>query len=247
MNRTSPFVFVLLLALAVSAYAQPRRPRSSGRTTPANPTSRQTTPPKPNQAATPAPTPTPAAPANAPVLAIVNNVSITSADIEANVFSAIRNDAELSLFHQDRERAIREARQRAVDARVSSMLMAAEAKKRGLAPDEFLEREVTGRTPAPTDAEVRAVYDANRAQFGNADLEAVRATIVNYVRNQRAEQAYAEMVNRLKMTNTVQKGADVNAPNLSPGTVVASVNGQPLRIEAINERMKAYIDRKSVV
>jgi protein-disulfide isomerase len=43
------------------------------------------------------------------------------------------------------------------------------------------------------------------------------------------------------MTNTLQKGADVNAPNLAPGTVVASVNGQPLRIETINERMKAYV------
>ena len=102
-------------------------------------------------------------------------------------------------------------------------------------------REVTGRTPPPTDAEVRAVYDANRAQFGNTDLEAARPTIVNYLRNERGAKAYGDLVNRLKMTNTVQKGADVNAPNLAPGTVLASVNGQPLRIEMINERMKAYI------
>ena len=88
---------------------------------------------------------------------------------------------------------------------------------------------------------MRAVYDANRAQFGNRDLEAARPTIVNYLRNERSAKAYGDMVNRLKMTNTVQKGADVNAPNLAPGTVLASVNGQPLRIEMINERMKAYI------
>jgi protein-disulfide isomerase len=43
------------------------------------------------------------------------------------------------------------------------------------------------------------------------------------------------------MTNTVQKGADVNAPNLAPGTVLASVNGEPIRIELINERIKAYL------
>jgi len=238
MNRTSPLVFVLLLTFAVGVTAQPRR-RSSGRTT--SPTSTPT-PSKPTAAATPAPTPTQPSPStNAPVLAVVDNVTITSADIESTLQSAISGDAELSAFYQDREKAIREARQRAVDARVSSMLIAAEAKKRGLALSEFLEREVTGKTPPPTDAEVRAVYDANRAQFGGTDLEAARPTIVNYLRNQRGEQAYGEMVNRLKMTNTVQKGADVNAPNLAPGTVLASVNGQPLRIEAINERMKAYI------
>jgi protein-disulfide isomerase len=42
------------------------------------------------------------------------------------------------------------------------------------------------------------------------------------------------------MTNAVMKGADVNAPNVAPGTVLASVNGQPIRIEAINDRMKSY-------
>lgn len=238
MNRTSLLVFVLLMTMAVSVIGQPRR-RSSGR--PTSPTSTPTAS-KPTAAATPAPTPTQPGPSTkAPVLAVVDNTTITLADIESNVLSAISSDAELSAFYQDREKAIREARQRAVEARVSSLLIAAEAKKRSLHSDEFLAREVTGKTPPPTDAEVRAVYDANRAQFGNAELETVRPTIVSYLRNQRGEQAYADVVNRLKMTNTIQKGADVNASNLAPGTVIASVNGQPLRIETINERMKAYI------
>lgn len=234
MNRTSPWIIVLIMAMAVSAIGQPRR-RSSGRTT--TPTATPTTS-KPAAAATPT---QPASSTNAPALAVVDSTTITSADIEGTVQSAMSGDPELSAFYQDREKAIREARQRAVDARVSSMLVAAEAKKRSLMLDEFLAREVTGKTPPPTDAEVRAVYDANRAQFGNTDLEAARPTIVNYLRNERGAKAYGDMVNRLKMTNTVQKGADVNAPNLAPGTVLASVNGQPLRIEMINERMKAYI------
>ncbi|HEY5838222.1 MAG TPA: thioredoxin domain-containing protein [Pyrinomonadaceae bacterium] len=241
MKRTSPWIFVLIMAMAVSAIAQPRpRAKRAGRPASADPTSKQTPASNPTAAATPAPTPT-APSTSAPVLAVVDNVTITSTDIESKVFSVISGDAELSAFHQDREKAIREARQRAVDARVSSMLIAAEAKKRGLALEEFLAREVTGRTPTPTDAEVRAVYDANRAQFANTELEAARPTIVNYLRNERSAKAYGDLVNRLKMTNTVQKGADVNAPNLAPGIVLASVNGQPLRIEAINERMKAYI------
>ena len=240
MNRKSPCVLVLLLALGVSAIAQPRpRAKRAGRPGTADPTSKQT--PASNPAAAVTPAPTPAQPTNAPLLAVIDNVQITSADIEANVQSAIGNDPELSGFNQDREKAIREARQRAVDARVSSMLVAAEAKKRGLLLEDFLQREVTGSMPAPTDAEVRAVYDANRAQFGNADLETARPAIMNYLRNERSAKAYGDMVNRLKMTNTVQKGADVNTPNLAPGTVLASVNGQPLRIEMINERMKAYI------
>jgi hypothetical protein len=38
----------------------------------------------------------------------------------------------------------------------------------------------------------------------------------------------------------VTKSADVNAPNLAPGTVLVAVNGEPLRVDPINERMKAY-------
>src|SRR5207245_9086376 len=41
--------------------------------------------------------------------------------------------------------------------------------------------------------------------------------------------------------NSVMKHADVNAPNLALGSVLAAVNGQPIRVETINERMKAYV------
>ena len=153
------------------------------------------------------------------------------------------NDPDLYLrdFYQNREKAIREARQRAVDVRINSLLIAAAAKKAGLTNDQYLSRELTSKIATPTDAEVRAFYDANREQLGNVELESARGEILGYLRNQRMEQARADLVTRLKMTNTVMKSADVNAPNLAPGTVLASVNGQPLRLETINERMKAYI------
>jgi protein-disulfide isomerase len=43
------------------------------------------------------------------------------------------------------------------------------------------------------------------------------------------------------MTNVVNKNADVNTANLAPGTVLAAVNGEPIRVETINERTKAYV------
>jgi len=239
MKQKTLIVLILILVFASLAVAQ--RP-GSGRSTPPRTTGAQTTPAK---STAPAPSPAPVAVSATPPLAIVNDVSITAADIETIVSDAIFKDPDVYLhaFYQDREKAIREARQRAVDARMSSMLIAAEAKKRGLTAEQWLDREINSQIPAPTDSEIRAIYDANRAQLGNADLEAVRPNIISYVRAQRSEQARAEMVNRLKMTNTVQKNADVNTPNLAPGTVLASVNGNPLRIEVINERMKSYTHR----
>ena len=174
---------------------------------------------------------------------MVNDITITAADIAEQVNAAVLSDPDpfLRAYYEDGEKAIREARQRALDARVNSMLAAAEAKKRGLTNDEFLAREIDNKIGSPSEAEIRATYDANRAQLGNADLESVRPQLVNYLKGQRSEELYAGLLNRLKMTNAVMKGADVNAPNLAPGTVLASVNGQPIRIEAINERMKSYV------
>src|SRR5205807_10658581 len=83
-------------------------------------------------------------------------------------------------------------------------------------------------------------YDANREQIGPGDLESVRSDLVNFIRNQRKQDLYAALVNRLKMTHVVSKNADVNAPNLATGTVLAAVNGEPLRIDMIDQRMKAY-------
>ena len=176
------------------------------------------------------------------MLASVNDTTFTLADIEPTVTPLISNDPDLFLrdFYQDRPKAIREARQRAVDARISSLLIASEAAKRKMTTDAFLDAEVNGKIANPTDAEIRTVYDQNSTQLG-VDLETARPQIIAYLREQRAEKERGELVNRLKMTNTVQKGADVNAANLAPGTVLASVNGQPLRIETINERMKAYV------
>ena len=150
-------------------------------------------------------------------------------------------DPYLHDFYTDPEKATKDARERAVEARVSSMLIAAEAKKRGKSTNDYIESEINAKVPAPTEQEVQAAYDANRNQIGGADLEAVRADLVNFIRNHRRSELYGALVNRLKMTNVVSKNADVNAPNLASGVVLASVNGDPLRIDSINERMKPYV------
>jgi len=149
-------------------------------------------------------------------------------------------DPYLHDYYADPAKAIREARERAVDARVASMLIAAEAKKHGKSPNDIIAAEIDSNVAAPSEQEIRATYNANKDQLGGADLETVRPDLVNYLRNQQKQTLYGGLVNRLKMTNVVSKSADVNAENLAPGAVLVSVNGDPLRVDSINERMKTY-------
>jgi len=224
--------FAALLLFIVIAAQTPRRPA----------TSRPATKPAATPAPTAAPSPTPNADPASPNVAIIDGTAISASDVEGDVSAAIMRDPDPYLrdYYVDPAKAMNEARQRAVDARVNSMLVAAEAKKRGKTANDFIETEINTKVAAPTEQEIKAAYDANRAQIGNADLESVRAELVNFILNQRKEELYGALVNRLKMTNVVSKSADVNTPNLAPGTVLVSVNGDPLRVDAINTRMKAY-------
>jgi protein-disulfide isomerase len=234
MNRTRLLIIsVTLIACGAITVAQTPRGRSGVAV------------PKPTPAPTPVPVGQPQQPADPPpaTLAIVNDTSITLADVGDQINAAILNDPDLYLraFYLDPEKEIKEARQRALDARINSLLIAAEAKKRGKSPDEIVESEINAKITPPTEPEIQATFEANRAQLGAVDLEKVRPDLVNYLRNQHREELYEVYLNRLRMTNAVAKHADVNTPNLAPGTVLAAVNGDPIRIDMINERMKAYV------
>ncbi|MEP6706308.1 MAG: thioredoxin domain-containing protein [Pyrinomonadaceae bacterium] len=223
------FACIASLALLVSAQSPSRRHRAG----PA--------PKKPAATTAPAETPSPA-PASE-VLAIVNGQSITKDDIEPDVGAAINADPDkyLQAFYDDPVKETAEAQRRALDARINSLLFATEAKRNRQTVEEFRAAAIESRISPPTDQEIAAVYDENRAAVGNAPLASVRPQIITFLRNRQAEELYANLANRLRMTNTITRGADVNAPNLAPGTVLASVAGTPITAGALNERIKVYL------
>src|SRR6266581_1346853 len=139
------FCVLLLITLCVAIVNAQRR------------TTRRTGSPKPTPTATSSPLPTtpvaqpsPAQTAEiAPLtLAVVNDITITARDMQDQLDATILNDPDLYLraFYQDRDKAIKEARQRALDARISSLLVAAQAKKQGITAEEFLDLKSTVRS-----------------------------------------------------------------------------------------------------
>src|SRR4051812_3857364 len=150
--------------------------------TPRRPPASRTAAPKPSPTATPAaaaPSPQPVTNPASPALAVIGDTTIAASDIEADVSAAIMRDPDPYLrdYYTDPAKAIRAARERAVDARVASMLIAAEARKRGKTPNDIIEAEINSRVPPPSEQEIQAAYNANRDQLGSADLETVRADL----------------------------------------------------------------------
>jgi protein-disulfide isomerase len=241
MNRNKViFTIVVCVVAAGIAAAQTTRRRATQRPAAAKPTPAPSATPIANSTVAQTSTTT-----SDDTIAMVNETAISRQDIEADVSAIINRDPDVYLrsYYQDPAKEIRESRERALDARINSMLLTAEAKKHGKSVDEIVESEIKSKVPPPTEAEIKAAYDANRAQIGNADLESVRAELINFIRNERGQELYTALIRRLKMTNALTRNADVNAPKLAPGTVLVSVNGEPIRIETIDERTRAYVNK----
>jgi protein-disulfide isomerase len=166
------------------------------------------------------------------MLATVNGQAITLADLDQQVREAVGEfDKNMPNLRKD-----------ALDARINTLLVESEAQKRKVAKEQLLDAEIYNKITEPTDAEVRAVYDANKQQINGADLETVRPQIVSYLKGQQAEKLSNELVTRLRASHVVAMGtADVNAPNLAPAAVLATVDGKTITVNDFNERLKPFV------
>lgn len=105
--------------------------------------------------------------------------------------------------------------------------LAAEAKAVGSAPGKLIAAE-RAKVPAPSDAEIQAVIDANQSALAGVPPAEARKKVIEYLRSepeQKALVAYFDVLSKKYKTGT---GKDINAPNLAPGDVVATVAGQSI-------------------
>lgn len=192
---------------------------------------------------TPTTTPTPAKPAATPAtqsatatqpnaLAIVNGQTVTLADLDPRIRTAVENlEKDMPNFRRD-----------ALQARINTLLLQNEAQKRKVTGDQLMDTEVNSRITDPTEAEIKTVYDANKQQMGNADIATVRPEIVSYLRSQAARKFANEFLTRLRASHSVAIGTvDVNASNLAPTAVLATVDGTTITAKDFDERLKPHL------
>ncbi|MDT4898361.1 MAG: hypothetical protein QOH25_3438 [Acidobacteriota bacterium] len=215
-------VLLGVLIFAAQVIAQTPKSRAGQKPTP------KSTPP-----ARPSATPKQTAAAPPPgALAIVNGQTVTLADLDPQVRKVV----------EDFDKNLPDVRRDALEARINTLLLESEAQKRKVTGDQLMDAEVNNRITDPTEAEIKAVYDANKPQIGNADIATVRPQIVNYLRNQTGQKLANEFIARLRSSHSVVKGtADVNAPNLPPATVLATVDGRTITASEFEERLRPFV------
>ena len=218
----------LLLANAATVLTQTTRRRGTQRTAP-KPAPAQPT-------ATPAPTPAPSVarlPRKPIQLAIVNGQTITTSDLDPPVAEAV----------ETLDQKIAAARARVLEMQINTMLLEAEAKKRGVRTQQIYEQEVIKRIVPPSEAEIKKFTEENADQLAGTDAATARAQVVAFLRNEKEEVLSAALVKRLRTSYPVVMGASLDTPNLAPTAVVVTVGGQPVTAAALLERLKPIVFR----
>jgi protein-disulfide isomerase len=216
---------ILILAFWSAVHAQTSKRRGAVR----KPT---VTTPQAQPVAQPTPASKPARPTAAPAsLVIVNGQTLTTADLEP----ALRQELETL------DDKIADARRNVLDLQINTMLLQVEAKKRHIDSHRLYELEVSSRIPTATPAQIKKFIDDNRDQFAGMDPKIANQQVAAYLHDEAESKLADDLVNRLRRSNPVVMGVDINSPSLNAASVIATVAGQPITAAPLLERMKPII------
>jgi len=131
-----------------------------------------------------------------------------------------------------------------LDEMINQRVLALEAKGRGVSSGRLIATE-KAKAAAPTEAEIRAVYNAKRDVIGTRSLDEVRKQIVDYLRGQAEQKLIGAFLTNLRTKYKATIGKDVNTAGLAPTDAVATVNGVPILAKTFEDfaRIPLYQDK----
>jgi protein-disulfide isomerase len=201
------------------------------------PNRRRATRPASSATATPQPTPPPVSTPTTPrsrqpvPLAIVNGQTLTTLDVDPNAREEI----------ESLDERIADERRRVLELQINTELLEIEARKRRMTSQQLYNLEVSKRVTNPSEAEIKKFIDDNRDQLGGSDDTSLRPQVIALLRTNREAAISDEFVRRLRATNPVVMGVDVNSANLNPAAVLATIGGKPITAGIVIERLKPAI------
>ena len=117
---------------------------------------------------------------------------------------------------------------------ISEKVLELEAKERFVTPGGLIASE-KAKLPSPTEAEIKALYNAKRDALGKRTLEEVRKPISDYLRNQAEQKMLEALLTSLKTKYKVTAEKDVNAVGLGQTEALATINGQPVTVKDFDD------------
>ncbi len=162
------------------------------------------------------------------VLATTTGHSFKLADLSAETQAAIA----------DLPATLAKARMQLLDQVTAEALIDAEAKASQTTAEKMI-AELRAKIAEPAEADIKAVYDANRDALGNKPLAEVRKTIVKYLKGESEQKQIQALISGLKAKYKVVPGKDVNARDLKPTDVLVTVAGTAITVQQYDTATRA--------
>ncbi|MBP6004016.1 MAG: thioredoxin domain-containing protein [Pyrinomonadaceae bacterium] len=121
-----------------------------------------------------------------------------------------------------------------LEGMIGDALLAAEAKSQAITSEKLI-TSVTSKVAAPTAAAINKVYQANLAALDNKPLAEVRPSIVSYLKRDAQQRALIAYVGTLKTKYKAVKGMDVNAVNLKPTDILATIGAKTITAQQFED------------
>ncbi len=125
---------------------------------------------------------------SAPVVARIGERKITLAELDVK--------AQAASFQAFQD--LYDARRTALLGMIDEMLIADEAKSRGITTDALLQQEVQSKVVNPTDEEIAAFYEQNKARMGGQTLEQIKPRIEQFLSAGRQNDARQKFLEQLR-------------------------------------------------
>lgn len=165
------------------------------------------------------------------ILATANGQNYTANDLAPEVRQEFEN----------LPKTIADVRQSLLEQQINDVLFEAESAAQKTSVEKLIEREIKSKVTAPTDREIKAVYDANRAAVGSRTLDEVRPQIVAFLRREPEQQAYNAYLSNLKVKYKATLLKDVNAANLSGFEVLATAADKQISTRSYEAKNKTAL------
>jgi protein-disulfide isomerase len=169
------------------------------------------------------------------VLAAANGRNFTVADLTPDVKS----------LWEKRDDRYRAERNQLLYDMVTEIVLDLEAKARNTTAAKLV-IDQKAQIADPTDAQITAVYEANREALGNKPIADVRKAIVDFMRRDPEQNLLKSYVDELAVKHRVSYGKDVNALDLKPGDILFTVGTRTVTAQEFETKYRfAIYDAKA--
>ncbi len=166
------------------------------------------------------------------VVATFNGTSITEEDLRKAAASDLdRLSIEVDQMNANVARIEHQILETDLLHLLADKLFEAEAAKRGITKEAFLEKELQGKVKEPSAQDISAFYEANKQRF-NQPLEKVTEQIRQYLRTENRNKAMGDVADQLKpgyavkmllpplRVKVAEEGSPSRGPKEAPVTIV---------------------------